>query len=260
MQSMKLNNGDIHLWHMDQADFELADLQGNCLAWLTETELARYQRYQFDRHRKQLLLGRVLIRTALSQYDQSIEPGAWRFRQNAYGKPAIHSQQQRLPLFFNLSHSGDQLVLAVAGFEDIGVDVEQCGRQRRIRKISARYFSSLETEQLLATAPQSQLQRFYDLWTLKEAYIKACGLGLAIPLQQFSYSFSADEKIAIKFDPAREDDASSWQLWQLDMGEKFKLALAARTGAGAPVQKLSSWQMTALQKFQPRESIIIHSN
>lgn len=260
MQSMKLNNADIHLWHMDQADFELGDLQGNCLEWLTETELARYQRYQFDRHRKQLLLGRVLIRTALSQYDQSIEPALWRFQQNAYGKPAIYSQQQRLPLFFNLSHSGGKLVLAVAGIEDIGVDVEQCNRQRRVSKISARYFSSLEAEQLLALAPENQLQRFYDLWTLKEAYIKACGLGLAIPLRQFSYAFPVDEKIAIKFDPAREDDENCWQLWQLELGEQFKLALAARIGASAPVQKLFSWQMTALEEFQPQESIIVRSN
>ena len=257
MQSMKLNNSDIHLWYMDQADFDLAELRGNCLDWLTELELARYQRYQFDRHRKQLLLGRILIRSVLSQYDQSIEPASWRFSQNDYGKPAIHSEQQRLPLFFNLSHSDDKLVLAVASFENIGVDIEHCGKQRRIGKISGRYFSAREATELLAVPEQSRLQRFYELWTLKEAYIKACGEGLAISLQQFSYSFPSTEKLAIEFDPAREDDPGCWQLWQLDAGEKFKLALAARVEEGAEIQNLSSWQMTGLDEFQAGHSVIV---
>lgn len=260
MQAVKLNNSDIHLWHIDQADFDLAELRHNCLDWLTEVELARYQRYQFERHRKQLLLGRMLMRSVLSQYDQSVDPASWRFSHNNYGKPAIHSEQQRLPLFFNLSHSGGKLVLAVAGFESIGVDIEQCSKQRRIDKISARYFSTQEAAELLACSEQNKLQRFYELWTLKEAYIKACGQGLAIPLQYFSYSFPSSENIAIEFDSAREDDPKCWQIWQLSCGEKFKLALAAKVGESPRVEKLFSWQMTGLEEFQAEDSRIIRSS
>lgn len=259
MVAVKLNQSDIHLWHIDQADFELADLQANCLKWLSEVELARYHRYQFDRHKKQLMLGRMLTRSVLSLYDNSVAPGDWRFELNGYGKPAIHNEQQRLPLFFNLSHSGEKLVLAVAGFEDIGVDIEQASRPRRISKIAARYFSAAEAADLLALPEQDRLQRFYQLWTLKEAYIKACGLGLAISLQHFSYSFPSDAQIVVSFDPARQDDPDRWQFWQLGIDGNFALALAARAGKNGPSQTISSWQMTGLDAIQPIDSRLIRT-
>mgnify|MGYP002632736864 FL=1 len=260
MQSMTFKNSEIHLWHIDHADFDLPQLQSECLAWLTKTELARYQRFQLDRHRKQLLLGQMLIRSVLSLYDQSIDRPAWRLIQNEYGKPAIHPDQQTLPLFFNLTHSGEKLVLAVAGFECIGVDIEQCSKQRRLGRLAARYFSARETAELQATAEQDQLRRFYELWTLKEAYIKACGLGLAIPLHHFSYSFPTDAKLAISFDSARADDPELWQIWQLGAGDQFKLALAAKAGEGNPIQNIGSWQMTGLEEFHARDSTIIRTN
>ena len=96
MTEMRIEKSEIHLWQLEEADFELSSLQSECLAWLTETELKRFQRYQFDQLRKQLLLGRVLIRIALSSYDSSVAPASWNFTYNDYGKPAISEEQNRL--------------------------------------------------------------------------------------------------------------------------------------------------------------------
>ncbi len=247
---------EVHLWQVHQADFDLLALEANCLSWLTEVEVLRYCRYQFDRHRKQFLLGRAVIRVALSSYEQSIKPGEWRFTQNEYGKPAIHPDQQIGSLFFNLSHSGESLVLVLAGFANIGVDIQRSLKTRRIAAIAQRYFSGKEVEELKGLSAEQQQTRFYELWTLKEAYIKACGMGLAISLRHFSCFFPGTDKLAIKFDSLRNDDEKAWQLWQLDAGDAYKLAIAARAGVDSGPHKILSWKMACLDKAEARETII----
>lgn len=259
MSEVNIASSEVHVWHADQADFELLNLRAHCISWLTDAELERYRRYQFERHRKQFLLGRVLIRFALSYYDQSIAPEAWRFSQNEYGKPAIHPEQQSKSLYFNLSHSGGRLVLALANFTDIGIDIEHSVKPRKIEAIAARYFSSTEAKALAGLAQEQQQSRFYQLWTLKEAYIKACGMGLAIPLRHFSYSFPTARKLAIEFAAQRDDDENLWQFWQLAAGDEYQLSMAARAGAKGARHKILSWQMTALGSVLAKETTILRT-
>ncbi|PCI79335.1 MAG: phosphopantetheinyl transferase [SAR86 cluster bacterium] len=259
MKEMRIEESEIHLWQLEQADFELSSLQSECLAWLTESELKRFRRYQFDRHRKQMLLGRVLMRVALSSYDRSVAAASWNFTHNDYGKPAISEEQNSASLYFNLSHSAEKVVLAVSRFKDIGIDVECARRPRRIAAVAQRYFSDKETAQLLSLPADQQQSRFYDLWTLKEAYIKACGMGLAIPLQHFSYGFSGDDGLTVEFDARRNDVEGAWQFWQLSAGSDFKLAVAAKAGEGALTHTLSGWRLIDLDKFLEQEVQVIRS-
>ncbi|MBL6905412.1 MAG: 4'-phosphopantetheinyl transferase superfamily protein [Pseudomonadales bacterium] len=259
MAVMRIDNAQIHLWQLDQSDFDLPSVQDACLSWLTEAELLRYHRFQFDRHRKQLLLGRILMRAALSNYDNSISPEAWIFTYNAYGKPQISTEQNSNSLYFNVSHSAQKVVLAVSRCADIGVDLEFSDKQRRVEAIAHRYFAGSEVAQLLALPAEEQQIRFYELWTLKEAYIKACGMGLAIPLQHFAYSFHSGGKLALEFDAQRGDSESAWQLWQLEAGLDYKLALAAKTGAQAQPNKLVGWQMLSLDSIVGHQLQIIRS-
>ena len=259
VKEMRIEKSEIHLWQLEQADFELSSLQRHCLAWLTELELKRFQRLQFDRHRKQLLLGRVLMRVALSNYDRSVAAASWNFTHNDYGKPAISEEQNSASLYFNLSHSVEKVVLAVSRFKDIGVDVQCARKSRRIAAISQRYFSGTEADELLNLPEEQRQSRFYDLWTLKEAYIKACGKGFTIPLQYFSYGFLGDDKLTVEFDAQLYDVESMWQFWQLSAGLDFKLAIAAKTGKEGLVHTLSGWRLIGLDKFLKQEVQIIRS-
>ncbi len=259
MKEMRIEESEIHLWQLQQGDFELSSLQSECLAWLTESELKRFQRFQFDRHRKQLLLGRILMRVALSSYDRSIAPASWNFTHNDYGKPAISEEQNSESLYFNLSHSAEKVVLAVSRFKDIGVDVECARKPRRMAAIAQRYFSDKEAGQLLILPEDQQQSRFYDLWTLKEAYIKACGMGLAIPLQHFSYGFAGDDGLTVEFDARRNDMEGAWQFWQISAGSDFKLAVAAKADAQGLVQSLSGWRLVGLDKLLEQEVQVIRS-
>lgn len=256
MKQLHIEEGQIQLWQLDQADFDLSSLQADCLSWLTDGELQRYHRYQFDRHRKQLLLGRALLRVALSSYDSSITPSAWKFSQNDYGKPAISETQNSKSIYFNLSHSSQRIALVVARFPDIGVDIELSSKERRVEAIAERFFSPLEVTALLSLPKERQLDRFYDLWTLKEAYIKACGMGLAIPLQHFSYGFPTEAAIHIEFDERREDSAAAWQFWQLDAQPNYKLAIAAKAGPAKKVERVSAWRLEALDRYFEEEPAI----
>lgn len=225
---MLLEATEIHVWQADQADFDLAMLESTCLGWLGASDRQRYQRLVFERHRKQMLLGRYLVRATLSHYANSVTVDDWCFVLNKHGKPALDPNIHDFDLFFNLSHSHGKLVLALAPQPMVGVDIEAATRPRRIRRIAERYFSALEVEDLLQLPAAQQLQRFYQLWTLKEAYIKAVGLGLALPLKLFSFGFHDDGQISVQFDAQLADEPAAWQFWQLQTNTTYQLALALK--------------------------------
>lgn len=243
---MKIADNEIHLWFADQNRFSLSELTEFSYAWLTETEQQRFQRYQRDASRFQFLLGRFLMRSVLSQYID-LGPAEWKFDQNKYGKPAIKAEQNSAAIYFNLSHSSERAVLAVSTMEYIGVDIESNRKDRRVKKLVDRYFGTEEVKDLLALDESQQQARFYELWTLKEAYIKACGLGLAIPLQQFNYGFPSQQELHLNFDAARQDNESSWQCWQLDGGEGYELALAVKHAHTSRIEKLIGKEYLGLE-------------
>ena len=116
--------------------------------------------------------------------------GDWQFTCNPFGKPQSRDGFGAQAPYFNLSHSHGRAVLALSRTPQIGVDIEFAGRERRISEIAHRYFADAEAQDLLALSGPAQQRRFYELWSLKEAYIKARGLGLAIPLKSFVYALS----------------------------------------------------------------------
>lgn len=237
--AMDLDQSGIHVWLADQADFDPDSLARRCLSWLSSEETRRYRRLQLARHRTQFLLGRYFVRTVLSRYVESVAPAAWCFTVNDYGKPAIDPARHDAALYYNLSHSQGRLALAVARQPTLGIDIEGCTRPRRVSRIATRYFSTDEVQALLQLDEAAQLERFYELWTLKEAYIKACGLGLAIPLQQFGFALDTPGKIRVQFSAEREDIARAWRFWQLDIGAGHRLALALKGGQDAAAPRLS---------------------
>jgi 4'-phosphopantetheinyl transferase len=113
---------------------------------------------------------------------------------------------------FNLSHTSGMVACAVIRELDIGVDVENAARRLRHRELAERFFGEAEVEAFRALTPEVRARRFLELWTLKEAYLKARGCGISIPLRSFQFQLSDSEPPRIRFDPARAcGDAASWQ-------------------------------------------------
>ncbi|MBL9100844.1 MAG: 4'-phosphopantetheinyl transferase superfamily protein [Myxococcales bacterium] len=195
-------------------------------------EAGRQARFLFARHRHQFLVARALVRTTLSRY-ADLPPAAWRFVANGYGRPDIDPAHGLGDLRFNLSHTDGLVAVAVARGE-VGVDVEDTWRRSHTDQIAEHFFAAGEVAGLRALPGERQHGRFFDLWTLKEAYIKARGMGLAISLQRFGYDLDTGPAIALTIDPSLGDTPEGWQFYLDAPTDRHRLALAVRFPDGAP--------------------------
>ncbi len=224
----QLAEQEIHLWFIRDETIVEESVLEEYYKLLNENERARHERFQFNRDKKQFAITRAAIRTILSKYVEDVRPQSWEFRNNEYGKPSIVTADGKCPVRFNISHSKELIVIAVSLNCELGVDVEYVHRTSRTGDLAERFFSTIESTALGLLPVELRRERFFDLWTLKEAYIKACGLGLAIPLDQFSFSFPGPEKIAISFDERRNDSSQSWSFWQFVPAISHKVAVAIK--------------------------------
>ncbi len=224
--SVRIKSNEVHLWIAMDDQCNRSELLKQYHQLLNQSEKEQHQRFHFERHRNQYLITRALLRSTLSLYVPTVFPQDWCFYRNQYGKPYIQTDFIAEPLNFNLSHTQNMVVLAVTRHCEIGVDVEYTQRENNTIDIAESYFSSEETRALFQLDESLQHNRFFDLWTLKEAYIKACSMGLSIPLNAFSYHFPSEGKVAISFAAERNDHPDNWQFGQFDLPSSHKIAVA----------------------------------
>lgn len=202
---------------------------------MNEEEKVRQQRFHFERHQHQYLITRALVRTVLSRY-ASISPADWQFQKNDWGRPEIKDNSCEVPLKFNLSHTDGLIVCAVSLGYEIGVDLENRSRREVNLKIADRYFAPDEVAELRSLPESQQMDRFFDYWTLKESYIKACGKGLAIPLNQFCFDLGRPGEIAISFDNALDDSPKQWKFYRFNPTSEHWAALAVQCGSNLSLE------------------------
>jgi len=248
-----IQSNEVQLWLVEDQQITEQSLLDEYKALLNAEEQTRYERLNFPKHQRQFLVSRALLRTVLGKYLQR-PPESLVFARNAYGKPRIASFEKPLPISFNLSHTNGLSVLAVTPGDDLGVDVEYLTRKVDILKLAQRFFSKQEYDKLAALHVKDFDERFFRLWTLKEAYIKACGMGLAIPLKDFSFSFKQDE-IAVSFAEQRNDEPAAWHFWQFVYQSRFQLALAQKLSRKAARKKLVARQGKPLEDFSTFEIV-----
>ena len=247
----------IHLWVAYPDDLKDEATALKCARLLSEDERARLERFKFDRHRREYLATRAVGRAALSAYAE-VAPGDWRFEAGEHGKPAIVRAsggqalcEQASGLKFNLSNSMGLVVCAVAHGLEIGVDVEPYTRAKTIEEVAERFFSARELEQLEPLRGEERRERGLTLWTLKEAYMKARGLGMALPTKQFSFVFEGGDGIRLEIDAEAGDEAGRWRFCVLDYAE-HRIALMVES-SGAP--ELDVWEMRPMLAEPRREEI-----
>lgn len=263
---------EVTLWLCDDRAVQTPRLLDTYEDWLSDAERERRARFRFAAHRHQFLVSRALLRWVLGRYT-GLEPASLRFGCNAWGKPHLELGGRRAPVF-NLSHTDGLIVLAVAEAADgqaeppmLGVDVERMDRVVDAPALARRFFSALESDTLHGLPVENQQPCFFDYWTLKEAYIKAVGMGLGIPLADFSFTLQAD-RIDIRFTASRSgDDPSAWQFRRLfyqeggqEKGQEAATEAAAHQlavalGGGGPLQlsvmrgaPLTGFEMTGLRE------------
>ncbi|MEZ8293152.1 4'-phosphopantetheinyl transferase superfamily protein [Vibrio splendidus] len=194
---------------------------------LAADEIAKVERYRMPSSQIQALYVRNYLRKVLSRY-ADLMPETWRFEYGEKGKPSLVAEQQlKTGLNFNISHSKEHLLIAVCQREgkqvQLGVDIEHARSSTNIDSIMKHYFSDKELADLLELSKEEQRERFFDLWALKESYIKATGKGLATSLRSFSFEFSnlTEQTLPIHasdFQPNLQDEIRLYREIRLDSG------------------------------------------
>ncbi|MDH3719533.1 MAG: 4'-phosphopantetheinyl transferase superfamily protein, partial [Planctomycetota bacterium] len=201
--------GGVDLWYTPVEKACDEPLLSRYRALLTVDETQRARRFVFEKHRHQYLVTRGLVRTTLSHYFD-VEPCDWVFVQDQFGKPHVAGPIE-LPLAFNLSHTEGLVICGVAALPMLGVDVERIDRDTETLTIAKRFFAEPEFEYLHSVDKADRRETFFQIWTLKEAYIKARGKGFHLPLGDFAFHFAPGTPAVISFLADLQDDPSVWQ-------------------------------------------------
>ncbi|HEX2204046.1 MAG TPA: 4'-phosphopantetheinyl transferase superfamily protein [Longimicrobium sp.] len=222
-----LPEGEVHVW---RASLSLPPAELRRLhAFLDDDERSRAARYRFDVHRDRFVAGRGLQRELLGRY-LGVAPAAIRYRAASHGKPELDGPAAG-SLRFNVSNAEDGLLLAVVRGREIGVDLEPLRPMPDGEAIAERFFSAPENEVFRAIAAGLRDRAFFTCWTRKEAFIKAVGEGLSMPLDRFDVTLVPGEPARLlrtRGDPA---EAERWTLRELDPGPGWLAALCVE-GAG----------------------------
>ena len=202
-----LEHGQIHVWlcPLLQENELIADF----LATLSTDERERSERFRFDRHRHQYIVGRGLLRYLLSRYLDT-NPAAFAFVYSEYDKPSLH-QPGANPFHFNLSHSHEYALLGFSSDYEVGIDLEHHRPGFATEEIAQRFFAASEIEALNALPESEQVSAFFRCWTRKEAFLKATGDGLTRELDSFEVSLSPNEGPKLLW----LRDGSEPQAWQI---------------------------------------------
>jgi 4'-phosphopantetheinyl transferase len=247
--------GLLYVWLVKLTEIAEKPLLQRYADLLSLQERGRWQRFVFAKDRHRDLVTRALVRTTLSRFS-SVEPPDWRFVDNGYGRPMVDPRHAGVPsLSFNISHAGDWTVMAVGHALDLGVDIEDCRRGAPL-DLADRYFARSEAADLSRLPAEEQPSRFFELWTLKESYIKARGLGLSIPLDSFAFDLREKGSVALACDHSCDENPSAWRFELVRPDSGHVVSLCFRPRAHQPVGIL--WlKGIPLQEEAPVQPVVL---
>lgn len=225
-------SGRIDLWWVCLDDFTEAH-RSRALSLLSADECERHDAFKVAPARTQFLAARALLRTTLSRY-RNVAPDEWRFTANSHGRPAISRAPDNGALHFSVSHTDGLVACAVADFPELGIDVECRGRDIPYGEMAPSVLAPAEAEWFSHAPAASRAEQFLILWTLKEAYVKARGMGLSLPLNEVCFDVDVDRAHA-RFGGCIADDPERWNFGIIRPTSRHVLSIAAASPSGEHV-------------------------
>jgi 4'-phosphopantetheinyl transferase len=235
---LTLGEDEVHVW-LANLKVKTSELL-NLWETLSADERARALKFRFQRECDRFIVGRGLLRALLGFY-LGLSPKELRFTYGEYGKPALSNPSETPSVEFNLSHSDDVALFAVARGRRVGVDIERMRPDDNNEQVAAQFFSPTEQESLRVLPPELRRRAFFACWTRKEAFIKARGEGLSLPLDEFDVTLAPGEPAALLRVRCGGDDASRWLLRDLVCDPDHVAALAVERHDW----QLKCWRLTS---------------
>lgn len=234
-KTLLLGSDEVHVWQA-VLNRPLSQVQ-SLFHILAVDERARAEQFVFQRDREHFIVAHGVLRAILSCYLHST-PEQVSFRYSSYGKPSLSEESGDDTLRFNLSHSHGLALYAVTRGREVGIDLERIRPEVEVEQIARRFFSRREVATLLALPKTLQREAFFLCWTRKEAYIKARGEGLSLPLDQFDVSLIPGEPAILLHTQGDPHEAHRWSLQELTVAAGYAAALAVE----GPNQCVACWR------------------
>jgi len=219
---------EVHVWLAWPEDVTNPGQLQEYQSLLSPDEKERYRRFHFDRDRHHYLVAHVLLRKALSAY-VDVDPSTWQFSQNQHGRPEISAPDIVPLLRFNLTHTNGLVACVITLEVDCGIDVEQLSVRGNPMAIAEKMFAASEQLTLKRLDGQAFLDRFFTYWTLREAYCKALGVGIAFSKKDYCFVEDDSKRWGISFDVPSNKEESPWQFSLTRPTTEHLLAVAIRS-------------------------------
>jgi len=213
----------LHLWRFSWPT--LLPRMDRLYGILDKSEQEKANRYYFEKDKHAFTVGRAATRLLLAYY-LKLSPADIEFEENRFGKPFLKSRS----LQFNVSHSGNMVLLGFHARYAVGVDVEKFRKDVRYKDIAYRFFSQNEIKALFNLPEASWQAAFFRCWSLKEAYIKACGMGLSMPLGDFDVELTKDEVSGLAGIRGKAVSHDQYVLKPLSVAPGYAAAAALNSG------------------------------
>lgn len=223
---LELAETDIHVWRaaLDMEDETLS----RCASTLSQVEQLRANRFLFPRDRDHFIAARGVLRELLGKY-VGCSPALLEFQYGPHGKPALRADSGASPVHFNLAHSRGLAIYAFARSRDVGIDLEPIRPEFAGENIAERHFSAKELDEWHRLPPELRAEAFFLCWTRKEAYVKARGEGLQMPLDSFSVTLTPGQPVEL-----HSLDGARWRLHSFQPSDGY---------AGALVGEGKDWRL-----------------
>jgi 4'-phosphopantetheinyl transferase len=236
--SLTLGADEVHVWHAKLDDYAAASLK----RLLAKDEVSRAERFHFAKDRNHFIVARAWLRKLLAAYS-GIDAAELRFSYAEKGKPSLE-ESQRSAINFNLAHSHGMAIYAFSRGREVGVDLEFIREDLADEKIAERFFSPREVDTLSTVPAELRKEAFFNCWTRKEAYIKARGEGLSMPLDEFDVSLAPGEPAALLRNHKEPAEVTRWTMQSIPVSSGYVAAL---------VVEGHDWRLKTFRVEQPTE-------
>jgi len=223
---------EVHVWFARPEAIVDPGQLADYASILSPEESARHQRFHFDRDRHLFLVSHALVRRVLSSYID-MAPSAWQFSGNEFGRPEIANPGVTASLRFNLSHTPGLVACVVTLNADCGIDAEKIHARGDQMGVAEKMFAESEQAELRSLAGPAFLERFLTYWTLREAYCKALGVGIAHSDKDYCFEKEGGGQYGIRFESPMSGQGKHWQFTILRPGSDHMVAVAIKS-AGQP--------------------------
>jgi len=232
---LELKQNQVHIW---RAMLEVTSaVLGRIEKVLSRDEIARANRFFFVRDRQRFIVARGFLRAIIGLYLEC-PPTVLRFDYGEHGKPFLSDSDAKSDMNFNLAHSAGLAIFGFTRKRAIGIDLEEIRHDIDADEIAKHFFSPNESHRLLSVPPIARTEAFFNCWTRKEAFIKAKGIGMSLPLDQFDVGFLPLEPARLLETKWDQDECWRWSLRAIDVGRDYAAAVAVEGSDWQP----SYWQ------------------